>query len=524
MRKYVRMKRFWAIGLVVSALMVIAAFKNIDTHTSQFTGPVSPEEPLPAALIADLEKYVENTMQENDVPGVEMVLVHRDQVVYAKGMGVKDLKNKEPITTDTLMGIGSATKTMTAIMIGSLVDDGMINWETPVADVLPSFSLSDPEITPKITFQHLLCMCTGVPRRMEEISFEYSELTPEDIIESLANIPLYGEFERTFNYSSRMLAAGGYIASLTVGGEYGDLGNAYARVMQDRVFDPLEMTSSTFSVQQALASGNYATPYYSSLAGFEATPPDLEEVFKPIAGAGALWSNADDMGKYLLMLLNGGIASNGKQVISAENLNHLWEPQVYIDAQNQYGLGWHFENYHGLTVLHHPGGTVGFAAELVVIPELKVGFALMTNRLDMVAPLGRMATYRLLEMLTGREQTYDGQIAEAKREIDRQIMTLTLVTKKAVDPEAIKPYLGKYINDELGEAALVLHSDNSLWLDVGEYEIPIRPLRLEENQYIVFTSLFIGKTLVLGKDSTGYPTMTLPGDEATYKFKSADIP
>jgi len=344
-------------------------------------------------------------------------------------------------------------------MIGSLVDDGMINWETPVADVLPSFSLSDPEITPKITFQHLLCMCTGVPRRMEEISFEYSELTPEDIIESLANIPVYGEFERSFNYSSRMLAAGGYIASLTVGGEYGDLGNAYARVMQERVFDPLEMTSSTFSVQEALASGNYATPYYSTLSGYHATPPEVEGIFTPIAPAGALWSNADDMGKYLTMLLNNGVAANGQQVISPENLAYLWEPQVSIEAQTGYGLGWHVEDYQGLTVLHHPGGTVGFASELVVIPELDVGFALLSNRLDLVAPLGRMATYRLLEMLTGREQVYDDEVAQKKQDIDMQLTALSVMTKKTVNPDEIVPFLGAYHNETLGDASLVIHED-----------------------------------------------------------------
>jgi len=519
MRKLKRIKYFWVMVIVVSALIIIAAFSIMDTHSSPFTGPVSLDESLPATLINDLENYVETIMQENEVPGVAMVLVQGNEVVYARGLGIRDLQTKEPVTTETLMGIGSTTKSMTAVMMGSMVDVGTIDWDTPVTDILPSFSLSDPEITPKITFQHLLCMCTGVPRRMEEISVQYSELSPEDIIESLAEIPLTGQFERSFDYSSRMLAAGGYIAAIAEGGEYGHLDQAYIRVMQKHILDPLEMNASTFSIQEAVASGNYATPYYSTLSGYHAIPPEVEGVFTPLAPAGALWSNVDEMGKYLIMLLNNGVAANGKQIISPENLAYLWKPRVYIDAQNHYGLGWHVEDYHGLTVLHHPGGTVGFASELVVIPELKVGFALLSNRVDLIAPIGRMATYRLLEMLTGREQVYDDQIAQTKKDVHRQIAALSVVTNKTADPEHIAPFLGLYQNAVLGDVILVLHDDQTLWIDVGEYEIPVRPLRLEKDQYILYESLFVGKTLVLDMNSNGFPTMVLPGDEAVYEFK-----
>jgi hypothetical protein len=354
---------------------------------------------------------------------------------------------------------------------------------------------------------------------MEEISVRYSEMTAEDIIESLATIPLSGTFEHQFNYSSRMLAAGGYIAAMAAGGEYGYLAQAYADLMQERLLDPLEMTSSTFSIDEAVASGKTATPYFSSLSGYEAIPPELEGIFTPISPAGALWSNADDMAKYLIMLLKGGISSDGRQIVSTDNLANLWDPRVPIDTEFSYGLGWNVEEYDGLTVIHHPGGTVGFASELVVIPELNIGFALLTNRLDQIKPIGRMAAYRLLEMLTGSEQVYDQEIRGAARDIHWQVMSLSLLTKKKVDPDEIAPFLGPYQNDVLGEVELVLDEDNSLWVDFGEYESEIRPLRLEDNQYIFFESVFIGKTLTLSMDSIGNVTMRWPGDEDVYVFR-----
>jgi len=514
------LKRLLLTGSILGLLGGAAVwFSVLRGYQSRFAGPVTVENPLPAELVSELERYVQHTMRANDVPGVAMVLVHGDEVVYARGLGVKDLETREPVTTNTLMGIGSTTKSMTAVMIAALVDDGILTWDTPVTDIMPDFALSDPEISARVTIEHTLCMCTGVPRRMEEISVQYAELSAEDIIASLATIPLQGTFERRFNYSSRMLAAGGFIAAKAAGGEPSDLASAYAQVMQDRVLDPLEMNSSTFSIQQAAGSGDFATPYYTTLSGFHATPLDLEGVFTPIAPAGALWSNATDMSKYLIMLLNQGVAAGGRQVVSAENLAFLWKPRTTQAGTMSYGLGWYVEDYHGLTVLHHPGGTVGFASELVVIPELEVGFALLTNRVDLVAPVGRMATYRLLEMLTGGEPAYDQEIAALKRNIGGQVLALSAMTKQTVDPDSISPWLGRYHNDVLGAVELVLHSDNTLWLDVGEYEVSIRPLRLEADQFIFYESIFVGKTLVLGTASAERPTMTWTGDEGvTYQF------
>jgi hypothetical protein len=284
------------------------------------------------------------------------------------------------------------------------------------------------------------------------------------------------------------------------------------------------MTSSTFSIEEVVASGDYATPYYSSLAGVHSLPPELDGgIFMPMAPGGALWSTADDLGKYLIMLLNDGIAENGKRVVSAKNLSYLWQPQIAMNSQISYGLGWYVEDYHGVTVIHHEGGSAGCASELVVIPELDLGFALLTNQMDQVKPIGRMTTYRLLEMLTGSEQVYDQQIRETARDIDQQLLTLSLVTRKTVDPDKIAPFLGSFHNDELGDVKLVLHENKTLWVDFGEYESPIRPLITEENQFIFFESVFIGKTLQLKMNQNGMPTMKWTGEEGTYNFVAISV-
>lgn len=181
-------KFFWITGIIVIALIGVAVIglNYTGSNTSQFTGPVSTDESLPRILISDLEKYVRLLMRQMDVPGLSMVLVEGDQVIYERSLGVRDLETKEPVTTRTLFGIASTTKSMTAVMIASLVDEGIITWDTPLADVLQSFSLSNPEVAQKMTFRHTLCMCSSVPEHKEAITVQYSEMTAEDVIEMMA--------------------------------------------------------------------------------------------------------------------------------------------------------------------------------------------------------------------------------------------------------------------------------------------------------------------------------------------------
>jgi hypothetical protein len=126
-------------------------------------------------------------------------------------------------------------------------------------------------------------------------------------------------------------------------------------------------------------------------------------------------------------------------------------------------------------------------------------------------------------MLIGSEQVYDQQVRETAHDIDQQLLTLSLVTQKTVNPDRIAPFLGSYHNDELGDVKLVLHEDKTLWIDFGEYESSIRPLITEENQFIFFESVFIGKTLQLKINPNGMPTMKWTGEEGTYNFVAISV-
>lgn len=159
--------------------------------------------------------------------------------------------------------------------------------------------------------------------------------------------------------------------------------------MQERVFDPLGMTSATFSAEEAAANPNHATPHFMSLngalaeSGPDVTPTDYVYM-DGIASAGTARMSARDVGRFLITMLSGGIAPNGSRAISAENLAETWSEQISVEPfphmeQDGYGMGWHTATYQGVTLVTHNGGIGGFSSEMAFIPGAGTGIVVLAN-------------------------------------------------------------------------------------------------------------------------------------------------
>ncbi|MBO7942128.1 beta-lactamase family protein, partial [Streptomyces sp. S9] len=99
------------------------------------------------------------------VPGLSLGIVQGGKVVYAGGFGVREAGKPEPVDADTLYLIASNTKSLTTLMLATLVDEGRLRWDTPVAEVLPDFKLADAQATAQMQIKHLSCACAGLPYR-----------------------------------------------------------------------------------------------------------------------------------------------------------------------------------------------------------------------------------------------------------------------------------------------------------------------------------------------------------------------
>lgn len=333
------------------------------------------------AMLADLNAYIEGAVQRYGVIGASVAVVQHGHVIYTNGFGTTELNGGRSVDSKTLFMIGSITKSMTSLVLATEVDEGLLTWDTPVTDVLPMFDLSDPAVTPRIRVRDLMNMTSGVaPYDMVSLLKDFS---PVDMMHYVASIPLLAEPGEQYNYNNLMVSLGG-LAAAKASGEANDdlLENTYFDLIQQRVFAPLNMTASTFDFDTAVAEENHAASHSINIFTGEtvAVPVDLERFVGSVSPAGAVWSNAEDMARYLVMQLTRGLAPDGIRIVSEGNLLATQSVEyANPNGSGGYGMGWNIDDYHGLKHLSHGGVTLGQVSYLAFLPDADLGIVVLTN-------------------------------------------------------------------------------------------------------------------------------------------------
>jgi CubicO group peptidase (beta-lactamase class C family) len=459
--------------------------------------------PLTGERLATFEAYVSAKLAEAGVPGAAVAVVQGGEVVLLQGFGVREIGKPDPVTADTLLRIGSVTKSFSSLLTATLVDAGRLSWDTPLVDLLPNFAVADPALTPRLTTRDAFCACTGLPRRDFEFIFNAHDLTPELLIEGMADLPLTAPYGEKYQYSNQMVAAGGFAAAVADGGSPHDLSYAYEIALRERVLNPIDMPRTTLVLTDVLAEENYAIPHAADVTG--ALQPlsllDDDIWLVPVAPSGSLWSSASEMARYVQTELRKGVNPNGKRVVSAANLERTWQPSVALQAgpgtppdmaafAGHYALGWVLGAYGGQRLVWHSGGTLGFTALVGFMPEADLGFVILTNRSGTAGPFTYAVQFRLLELLFEQPAVFDTLLTASLTGAAEGRADL-LDHLGEIDQAAVTPYLGRYANPDLGEVTLSLQ-EGVLSLDAGAVRSQLLP-RIDDDGAV-----------------TGYLTVTPP--------------
>ena len=422
---------------------------------------------LDRARIAELGEFVEKGMKETGVPGVAVGLIQGGKVVFAGGFGTRELGRKEPVDANTLFMIASNTKGLTTLMLGKLVDQKRLTWETPVTSLLPSFKLGDPGTTRQVKVKHLICACTGLPRQDFEWLFQYSGVTPEGALKTLGTMQPTSKFGEMFQYSNPLAAAGGFVGGHLVYPNL-ELGTAYDSAMQNLVFTPLGMKSTTFDFAAA-QRGDHASAHAPTIDG-KPTHALMEANYAviPVRPAGAAWSNVHDMLNYVSMELADGKLPDGSQYISPEVLLARRKAQVPIGKDDTYGMGLMVVTKYGVNVVHHGGDMIGYHSDMMWLPEQGVGAVVLTNA-DPGWILRTQFRRKLLEVLFDGRPEADARVAaDAKTFYEQMAADRKLLTVPA-DPAIAGKLAKHYHNDALGDLA-VSQDRGATVFDFGEWK------------------------------------------------------
>src|SRR3954471_23344882 len=337
-----------------------------------------------SAQPADLDQWVGRAMQTFEVPGIGLAIVKDDTVVVAKGYGVRKLGDAAAVDARTLFGIASNTKAFTATALGLLVEEHKIEWDAPVIRYLPAFAMWDPYVTRELTVRDLLVHRSGLGLGAGDLLWwPESTYNRKEIARRLRFIPPATSFRSAYAYDNVLyLIAGELIETIS--------GQSWEDFVATRILARVGMTGSNVRHSAAAAGGNVAVTHARVEGRVRPIRPFESDNTNP---AGGINSSAEDMAKWVRVQLAGGKLADGSRLISADTARQLASIVTPIPIGeappelaplkanfNGYALGFGIRDYRGHKAVMHTGGLPGYVSRVVMIPDLNVGVAVLTNQ------------------------------------------------------------------------------------------------------------------------------------------------
>jgi CubicO group peptidase (beta-lactamase class C family) len=436
--------------------IVADSWKPADLKTEDW-GQTKPR-PFAQTQTIEMDRFIAKAMKDFDIPGTSVAIIQAGKVVYRKSFGVKKFGGKEAVTPNTLFMIGSTTKPLTTLMLAKMIEKGKLTWDTPIVKVLPQFSLADKTMAGQFLVKHAACACTGMPRADMGFIFGSTAVTIDDNLRMLHQMRPTTALGETFQYSNHLVVVAGLLGAQAYNQGH-DFFSKYENSMTDLVFKPLGMTSTRVKPKPGDAE-NLASPHASGFDGKTAAlPQTIDDFVYSAAPAGSVWSNIDDLSKYVLMELNEGKATDGTSLFSKESILRRRVPGVKVDDSTHYGLGLFIEKRNGIQIVHHDGNTFGFTHGLFFLPKQGLGMIVQINA-GGANGFKKAVQQKLFEIVLNAVPKAD-EIVDFSRKSVAEAMTATRerISTKPSDLKWVEGFVGAYNHKDLGRIEVLKSKD-----------------------------------------------------------------
>src|SRR5437868_13608129 len=199
-----------------------------------------------------LDTFVNRILKEWHAAGCAVAVVDRDKVVFLKGFGYKDYAERSPVTENTLFAIGSCSKAFTASLLGMLVKEGKLDLDKPVHQYLPELKFYSDYLTDHVTARDMMCHRTGLPRH--DYSWYGAHTTRDSLIYRIRFLEPNAELREKWQYNNFMFLAQGVLAEKLYG-------KKWETVVKEKIFVPLGMNNSDFSVTDLQKDNDFSYGY-----------------------------------------------------------------------------------------------------------------------------------------------------------------------------------------------------------------------------------------------------------------------
>ena len=470
--------------------------------------------------ILQIKDFVATSMDQLGVPGVGLALIQDGRIVWEGGLGVKEAGTTALVDENTQFMIASNTKGMATLLLSTLVDEGRLKWDQPVTEVYPEFRLGSDETTAKTLIRHLVCACTGLPRKDMEWIFNTRPDTPaKNAFEQLSATEPTSGFGEVFQYNNLMASAAGYVGAHIVHPDM-ELGAAFKSAMKDRIFGPLGMTRTTFDTAEVM-KGNWAKPHDFDIEDRIAPAAmDLNLAMEPFLPAGGAWSTAHDMALYVINELEEGVLPNGGRLVSAESLLARRAHNVPTGEASWYGMGLFDDQTYGVSVIQHGGSLVGYKSNWFAVPAADAAVVILTNSDAGQGLLGSLSR-RFLEVLYDGKPEAAENVASLVERRDIALAKFRSEIDNPGNPEVLGSLADRYANAALGPLT-VRREGGRTYLQSTTIASEVTTKKNEDGTYsIVMISPGLRGSGILVGSKDGKRTLTLDDGQHEYVWVEA---
>ncbi len=402
--------------------------------------------------LAGIDTAISRILKEWKVAGASVAVVEKNKLLFVKGYGFKDFEKKVPVTENTLFAIGSCTKAFTSSLMGMLEKEGKLDIDKPVHNYLPELEFYNEWLTNHITTRDMMTHRTGLPRH--DYSWYGSSASRDSLLHRIRYLEPSAQLRERWQYNNFMFLAQGVLAEKLYGKKWED-------IVREKIFQPLEMTRSNFSVADLQKAPDFTFGYKESKDSV--IRMDYMNI-DPIGPAGSINSSAAEMGNWLITWINGGKYKD-KQVIPASYVSQAITGQMTTGGGlpskespdihgGSYGFAWMTYSYRGHYLVEHGGNIDGFSASTAFYPSDSIGIVVLVNQ--NASPVTTLIRNVISDkMFNLKTKNYSGilkeVIAKSKAVNIEKRNADSLLRKPGTKPShALNDYTGRYYNPGYG--------------------------------------------------------------------------
>ncbi len=336
------------------------------TQNEATAGSISPRDGY-SEIANALRSFITPEIEQKKIPALSIALVEGDKIVWSEGFGIAQAKTNTPATGDTVYRVGSISKLLTDVAVMQSVADGKLALDADITTVLPDFHPHNDSGTP-ITLRQLMSHRSGLVRESPVGNyFDPTEPSLAATVASLNSTSLVYPPNTKTKYSNAAVSVAGYALEKVSG-------VPFEEHMAAKLLEPLGMSSSSY---RRLDPDKFpvAEGWMWGHDGQRFVAPDFALGTLP---AGNLYSSVNDLGRFLIAVLNEG-QIDGKQVLEADLLKQMLSPTAKDDGPRTFGIGFHLSEFEGEPLFGHAGAVYGFSTQFRGLPERKLGVVIVSS-------------------------------------------------------------------------------------------------------------------------------------------------